>query len=66
MPEHLAPHGAEVERDSTGHPLVRPQLIATDLDGTIIPYSQTHTATFRRALLRHLRQPLNPVFTWRL
>ena len=43
MPEHLAPHGAEVERDSTGHPLVRPQLIATDLDGTIIPYSQTHT-----------------------
>ena len=43
MPEHLAPHGAEVERDTIGHPLVRPQLIATDLDGTIIPYSQTHT-----------------------
>src|SRR5699024_2764444 len=43
MPEHLAPHGAEVERDHIGHPLVRPQLIATDLDGTIIPYSQTHT-----------------------
>ena len=43
MPEHLAHHGAEVERDDVGHPLVRPQLIATDLDGTIIPYSQTHT-----------------------
>lgn len=43
MPEHLAPHGAEVERDLIGHPLVRPQLIATDLDGTIIPYTQTHT-----------------------
>lgn len=43
MPEQLAPHGAEVERDTIGHPLVRPQLIATDLDGTIIPYSQTHT-----------------------
>ncbi|HIW45626.1 MAG TPA: HAD-IIB family hydrolase [Candidatus Yaniella excrementigallinarum] len=43
MPEHLAPHGAEVERDKIGHPLTRPQLIATDLDGTIIPYSQTHT-----------------------
>lgn len=43
MPERLAPHGAEVERDDLGHPLVRPQLIATDLDGTIIPYSQTHT-----------------------
>ncbi len=43
MPEYLAPHGAEVERDDVGHPLARPQLIATDLDGTIIPYSQTHT-----------------------
>src|SRR5699024_10292486 len=43
MPEQLAPHGAEVERDTIGHPLVRPQLIATDGDGTIIPYSQTHT-----------------------
>lgn len=43
MPEHLAPHGAEVERDDIGHPLVRPQLIATDLDGTIIPYTETHT-----------------------
>src|SRR5690625_7914026 len=43
MPEHLAPHGAELERDKIGHPLTRPQLIATDLDGTIIPYSQTHT-----------------------
>lgn len=43
MPEHLAPHGAEVQRDTIGHPLARPQLIATDLDGTIIPYSQTHT-----------------------
>ncbi len=43
MPEHLARHGAEVERDAIGHPLVRPQLIATDLDGTIIPYSETHT-----------------------
>ena len=43
MPEHLAPHGAEVERDTIGHPLGKPQLIATDLDGTIIPYSQTHT-----------------------
>ncbi len=43
MPEHLAPHGAEVERDDVGHPVVRPQLIATDLDGTIIPYSETHT-----------------------
>ena len=43
MPEQLARHGAEVERDDVGHPLVRPQLIATDLDGTIIPYSQTHT-----------------------
>ena len=43
MPKHLARHGAEVARDDVGHPLVRPQLIATDLDGTIIPYSQTHT-----------------------
>src|SRR5699024_6011713 len=43
MPEHLAPHGAEVERDTIGHPLVKPHLIATDSDGTIIPYSQTHT-----------------------
>ena len=43
MPKQLARHGAEVERDDIGHPLVRPQLIATDLDGTIIPYSQTHT-----------------------
>ena len=43
MPEFLASHGADVERDDVGHPLVRPQLIATDLDGTIIPYSETHT-----------------------
>lgn len=43
MPERLAPHGAEVERDATGHPLAKPQLIATDLDGTIIPYTETHT-----------------------
>lgn len=43
MPEHLARHGAEVERDDVGHPLVRPQLIATDLDGTIIPYTETHS-----------------------
>lgn len=43
MADYLAPHGAEVERDTIGHPLVKPQLIATDLDGTIIPYSQTHT-----------------------
>lgn len=43
MPKELAGHGAEVERDDIGHPLVRPQLIATDLDGTIIPYSETHT-----------------------
>ena len=43
MPKHLAHHGAEVERDETGHPVVRPQLIATDLDGTISPYTDTHT-----------------------
>ena len=43
MPKHLAHHGAEVERDEIGHPVVRPQLIATDLDGTIIPYTETHT-----------------------
>ena len=30
MPEHLAPHGAEVERDKIGHPLTRPQLNATE------------------------------------
>jgi len=43
MPQELPRHGAEVERDAIGHPVQRPQLIATDLDGTIIPYSQTHT-----------------------
>lgn len=43
MPEYLARHGAEVDRDAFGHPLTRPQMIATDLDGTIIPYTQTHT-----------------------
>src|SRR5699024_5616999 len=43
MPEHLAPHGAEVARDKIGHQLTRPQLIGTDLAATIIPSTQTHT-----------------------
>ncbi|WGH80906.1 Cof-type HAD-IIB family hydrolase [Auritidibacter ignavus] len=34
----LSPHGESVERDATGHPVRRPGLIASDLDGTIISY----------------------------
>lgn len=39
----LLPHGQDIERSPEGHPLRRPALIATDLDGTIIPYRNTHT-----------------------
>lgn len=39
----LTPHGERVERSSEGHPLMPPQLIATDLDGTIISYRNTHS-----------------------
>lgn len=39
----LTPHGAQLERSADGHPLVRPSLIATDLDGTVISYRHTRT-----------------------
>lgn len=42
-PQRLPAHGAEVERARDGYPLVRPQLIATDVDGTILSYQNTGT-----------------------
>ncbi|WBL19801.1 HAD family hydrolase [Citricoccus sp. NR2] len=39
----LSPHGAHLERSAAGHPVVRPSLIATDLDGTVISYRHTRT-----------------------
>lgn len=42
---NLPSHGAQLPRSSSGEPLTRPLLVATDLDGTVISHSQSHSAS---------------------